>query len=46
MLDALRAHLAGPTGIQSVVICVLDTAQFTAFDRGLATLVESGGHLP
>lgn len=31
-LDAIRAYLAGSTGITEVVICVLDTPQFKAFE--------------
>jgi len=32
MLDVLKEHLAGETGIRDVKICVLDTPQFKAFD--------------
>lgn len=38
MLDALRAHLTGDTGIQEVTICVLDTPQFNAFQSAIAAL--------
>ena len=31
MLDVIRSHLEGETGIKEVVICVLDTPQYNAF---------------
>jgi O-acetyl-ADP-ribose deacetylase (regulator of RNase III) len=38
MLKALQEHLSGHTGLGEVVICVLDTPQFLAFDAALAAL--------
>jgi O-acetyl-ADP-ribose deacetylase (regulator of RNase III) len=35
MLEAIKSHLQGETGIQEVVICVLDTRQYVAFQAGL-----------
>jgi O-acetyl-ADP-ribose deacetylase (regulator of RNase III) len=35
MLEAIKSHLQGETGIQEVVICVLDTRQYAAFQAGL-----------
>ncbi|MEW6249938.1 MAG: macro domain-containing protein [Planctomycetota bacterium] len=40
MLEALRAHLSGQTGIEEIVICVLDTPQYQAFQAALAALRE------
>ena len=36
MLEVIHAHLKGETGIKEVVICVLDTPQFEAFQVRLA----------
>lgn len=36
MLDALQGHLAGDTRLKEVIICVLDTPQFKAFESALA----------
>lgn len=38
MVDVIKNHLAGKTGIKEVVICVLDKSQFQAFQARLATL--------
>lgn len=38
MLEALAHHLQGQTGIQEVVICVLDTPQYNAFAAAIAAL--------
>ncbi len=38
MLAALRRHLGGYTRLKEVVICVLDTPQFKAFESALAAL--------
>lgn len=38
MLDALKDHLSGETGIKKVVICVLDTPQFKAYESAMAAL--------
>jgi O-acetyl-ADP-ribose deacetylase (regulator of RNase III) len=38
MLEALQAYLRNPTGIEEIVICVLDTPQYQAFQTALATL--------
>jgi O-acetyl-ADP-ribose deacetylase (regulator of RNase III) len=38
MFQALREHLTGKTGLKEIVICVLDTPQFKAFDAALAAL--------
>jgi O-acetyl-ADP-ribose deacetylase (regulator of RNase III) len=37
MLDEIHAHVAGQSGITDIVICVLDTPQFVAFERRLPT---------
>ncbi len=38
MLEEIKSHLAGTTGIQEVVICVLDTPQYDAFRAQLASV--------
>jgi O-acetyl-ADP-ribose deacetylase (regulator of RNase III) len=38
MLDALVKHLQGSTVIKDVVICVLDTRQYTTFQNALSAL--------
>jgi len=38
MLEEIRSHLQGETGIQELVICVLDTPQYDAFQAQLAIL--------
>ena len=38
MLETIKSHLLGETGIAEVVICVLDTPQYEAFKVPLATL--------
>lgn len=38
MLETIKSHLAGETGIRELVIGVLDTPQFDAFQAELATL--------
>jgi len=40
VMDSLTTHLRGATGIREVVICVLDTPQFKAFEAALATRSE------
>ena len=35
MLEVIRSHLQGETGIKDVVICVLDTPQYNAFKAQL-----------
>jgi len=36
MLNVIKSHLAGETGIKEVVICVLDSLQYAAFQPGIA----------
>ena len=38
MLAALESHLSGETGLEEVIICVLDSSQFKAFEAALAAL--------
>ncbi len=38
MLDAITQHLQGSTVIKDVVICVLDTRQYTTFQNALGAL--------
>ena len=38
MLDALKSHLSGETGLESVIICVLDSPQFKAFEAAMAAV--------
>ena len=38
MLEEIKRHLAGETGIEQVIICVLDTPQHKAFHDQLAKL--------
>ena len=38
MFQALKDHLNGDTGIQEVVICLLDRPQFNAFQTAMAAL--------
>jgi O-acetyl-ADP-ribose deacetylase (regulator of RNase III) len=38
MLEVIRSHLEGETGIEEVIICVLDTRQHNAFQGSLAAL--------
>lgn len=38
MLEAIRVHLSGQTGLEEVVVCVLDSPQFKAFEAALAAL--------
>jgi len=38
MLDAIEGYLGGETGIQELVICVLDTTQYDAFEAQLKVL--------
>ena len=38
MVEALQRHLQGNSGLNEVVICVLDTPQFNAFESALARL--------
>ncbi|MGD2120448.1 MAG: macro domain-containing protein [Gemmatimonadota bacterium] len=35
MLSALGSHLTGKTGLKEVIICVLDTPQFKAFEAAM-----------
>jgi O-acetyl-ADP-ribose deacetylase (regulator of RNase III) len=46
MLEAVRAHLATPSCITEVVVCVLDTPQFTAFEEGLGAGPSATGNVP
>ena len=43
MLGAIRDHLAGPTGLAEVVVCVLDTPQFTSFEALLGARASTAG---
>jgi O-acetyl-ADP-ribose deacetylase (regulator of RNase III) len=36
MLEVIKSHLEGETGIEEVVICVLDTRQYKSFKAALA----------
>jgi O-acetyl-ADP-ribose deacetylase (regulator of RNase III) len=38
MLEVIRSHLEGETGIKEVVICVLDTRQYESFHAQMAAL--------
>lgn len=38
MLDVIKSHLGSETGIKEVVICVLDTPQYEAFEARMAAL--------
>ena len=38
MLNPLQRHLQGSTGLKEVIICVLDTPQFNAFESALVGL--------
>ena len=38
MLDVIKTHLEGETGISEVIICVFDTPQFDAFQSIMTTL--------
>jgi O-acetyl-ADP-ribose deacetylase (regulator of RNase III) len=38
MLEALKAHLSGETGLEEVKICVLDNPQFKAFEAAMTAL--------
>ena len=38
MVEQIATHLEGETGISEVVICVLDTNQYNAFQARLAAL--------
>ena len=38
MVEEIRSHLEGETGLEEVVICVLDSQQYNAFQGALATL--------
>ncbi len=41
MLETIKSHLVGETGIAEVVICVLDTPQYEAFKAPIATLAQA-----
>lgn len=43
MMTALREHLSGGSVIKEVVICVLDSPQFKAFETALAASSRPGG---
>jgi O-acetyl-ADP-ribose deacetylase (regulator of RNase III) len=43
MLEAIRLHLARPTSIAEVLVCVLDTPQFTSFETRLGVGQGAGG---
>ena len=38
MLAALEHHLSGETGLEEIIICVLDTPQFKAFEAAMAAM--------
>ena len=38
MLDEITKHLQGSSGIKEIVICVLDTRQYTTFQNALSAL--------
>ncbi len=38
MLDAFKEYLAGETGIEELIICLLDTPQQKAFEAQLASM--------
>jgi O-acetyl-ADP-ribose deacetylase (regulator of RNase III) len=38
MFEALQEHLAGETRLEEVVVCVLDTPQFKAFEAAMAAV--------
>jgi len=38
MLDVIKSHLEGETGISEVIICVFDTPQFNAFQSTMTNL--------
>ena len=38
MLEELKGHLEGETVLEEVIICVLDTPQYTDFESQLAKL--------
>ena len=38
MLETIKSHLVGETGLEEIVICVLDTPQFEGFKAPLGTL--------
>ncbi len=38
MLEVIKNHLEGETGIKELVICVLDTPQYNSFKAALAAL--------
>jgi len=38
MLNVFQAHLAGETGIEELIICVLDTRQYESFETALSDL--------
>lgn len=43
MLAALREHLTGETGLREVLICVLDSPQFKAFEAAIEAVRSPGG---
>jgi O-acetyl-ADP-ribose deacetylase (regulator of RNase III) len=38
MVEEVKRHVEGETGLEEVIICVLDSRQYTAFQDALATL--------
>ena len=38
MLDVIKSHLKGETGIEELIICVLDTRQYESFRAALSAL--------
>ena len=38
MLEVIKSHLTGETGIKELIICVLDTTQHKSFQAALAAL--------
>jgi len=38
MLAALQQHLSGETCLEEIIVCVLDTPQFKAFEAAMAAV--------
>ena len=38
MLDVIKSHLSGQTGIEEVIICVLDTRQYDCFQAAMSAM--------
>ena len=43
MLETIRAYLAGPTGIEEALVCVLDSREMKPFEAKLADMVKKAG---